>query len=71
MAVAAGLQGWAGLSLADPIRAETVTAVLDADTLRLDDSREVRLAGLRISARRIAGATRPAPCCRTAPWAGP
>lgn len=49
MAVAAGLQGWAGLSLADPIRAETVTAVLDADTLRLDDSREVRLAGLRIS----------------------
>ena len=42
--LAAWLQAWPGLANAD-----TVAAVLYADTLRLEDGREIRLAGLRVS----------------------
>lgn len=43
-ALAVWLQAWPGPAVAD-----TVTHILDADTLRLEDGREIRLAGLRVS----------------------
>jgi micrococcal nuclease len=53
-ALAAWLQAWPGLAVADttragPTRADTIAKVLDADTLRLEDGREIRLMGLRVS----------------------
>ncbi len=48
-ALAAWLQAWPGLAVAEPTRAGTIAAILDADTLRLEDGREVRLTGLRVS----------------------
>ncbi|MBL8703760.1 MAG: thermonuclease family protein [Rhodospirillales bacterium] len=47
-ALAAWLQAWPGPAVADAA-AQTVAQILDADTLRLEDGREIRLTGLRVS----------------------
>ncbi len=56
---------WLGAS---PLAAQTVTEILDADTLRLQDGRELRLMGLRVARPPTAGPRRPKPCCASVRW---